>query len=630
MSSAPAAFKTLRQLTATFAAIAPRRLAEAALTMLALAVTEGVGLLLLVPLLQLVGVDANNGPLSGIAVGFSRIFHAAQIQPTLGSVLTVYVVACIGQSLLQRRHTVLADTLQQEVVATLRMRLHRAVACTRWVDFVRLRSSDLTHVLTDEVQRVGFGAYWLLDLAVAGLTSIVYIAFAFRLAPAITVFVTACGGVLALGTRGHIKLAERAGKSASEASGRLYAAISEHVSGMKLAISYGNQDHHTSAFERTVGDSMRAGTTATKSYAKLRQRLSASSAVVLAATVYLAYRVVGLPVGSLFVLLFLFARLVPRLTSIYEKVQLLAGALPAFRSVVDLERRCAGVAEPSMHLRPREVALRNRIQIDRVTFRYQENGGQTALEDLSLTIPAGATTAIVGRSGAGKSTAADLILGLLEPQTGRVLIDDLPLDRSAFAAWRMRVGYVPQDTFLFHDTIMANLLWAKPGASEREVWRALELAAAEDFVAALPRGLQTVVGDRGAMVSGGERQRIALARALLREPSVLLLDEATSSLDAENEGKIQSAIERLHQRMTIVIVTHRLSTIRNADRIHVLECGRLVQSGTWADLIASPGRFREFCRAQDIERTVDWSDFELGAVRRSTDLGSARQPPLAL
>ena len=152
---------------------------------------------------------------------------------------------------------------------------------------------------------------------------------------------------------------------------------------------------------------------------------------------------------------------------------------------------------------------------------------------------------------------------------------------------------MPQETLLFHDSVRANLLWANPGATEDDIWRALASAAADDFVRALPNGLETVLGDRGVLVSGGERQRLSLARALLRRPRILILDEATSSLDSENERRIQDAIDRLHEQITIVVITHRLSTIRNADWIHVLDHGRIVESGTWNSLLVSrEGRFR--------------------------------------
>jgi ATP-binding cassette subfamily C protein len=193
-------------------------------------------------------------------------------------------------------------------------------------------------------------------------------------------------------------------------------------------------------------------------------------------------------------------------------------------------------------------------------------------------------------------------MGLIAPKEGNILIDRKNFGPEGIRAWREQLGYVPQDTFLFNDTVKANLLWAKPDANEEEINQSLRFAAAEEFVHGLPKGVDTILGERGVLISGGERQRLALARALLRKPSLLILDEATSSLDSENEKRIQNAIERLHGQMTILIISHRLSTIRGADIIHVIEEGRLIESGTWDDLISKDnGRFLELCKAQGLE-----------------------------
>jgi ATP-binding cassette subfamily C protein len=190
-------------------------------------------------------------------------------------------------------------------------------------------------------------------------------------------------------------------------------------------------------------------------------------------------------------------------------------------------------------------------------------------------------------------------MGLLAPDEGRVLIDGQSLSGERLHGWRRSVGYVPQETFLFHDTILANLQWAKAGATESEIRRALESAAALDFVTDLPEGLDTVVGDRGARLSGGERQRIALARALLRNPTLLLLDEATSSLDSENERHIQEAVERLHGDITVVIIAHRLSTVRRADQVVLMDNGQVMETGTWHELLQRPdGRLRVLTAGQ--------------------------------
>jgi ATP-binding cassette subfamily C protein len=288
----------------------------------------------------------------------------------------------------------------------------------------------------------------------------------------------------------------------------------------------------------------------------------------------------------------------PRVTSLNEKVQAIAGELPALGAVDELTRQCAAAAEPPAA----DVAapdLTREIRLEGVSFTYEDDRALPAVEGLDLTIPSGRTTAIVGPSGSGKSTTVDLLLGLLTPQEGRILVDGTPLTPALIGAWRRQVGYVPQETLLFHATIRENLLWVRPDATDEEMSEALRLAAADGFVANLPRGLETVVGDRGVLLSGGERQRLSLARALLRRPRLLVLDEATSSLDSENEMRIQKAIDGLHTQVTMVIVAHRLSTIRSADFIYVLDHGRAVERGTWKELTSRrTGRFLDLYRAQ--------------------------------
>ncbi|GIQ63566.1 hypothetical protein PACILC2_21340 [Paenibacillus cisolokensis] len=201
------------------------------------------------------------------------------------------------------------------------------------------------------------------------------------------------------------------------------------------------------------------------------------------------------------------------------------------------------------------------------------------MRNVNLFIPANRMTAIVGKSGAGKSTLIDLLMGLIEPDSGRIEADGESYTGARAAALRRSVSYVAQDPYLFHATIRENLLLVAPGESEERLWEALRQAAADDFVRKLPDGLDTVIGDRGIRLSGGERQRIVLARALMRKPSVLVLDEATSALDAENEALIAETLERLKGSMTIIVIAHRFSTIRHADRVVVLERGEVVQQG---------------------------------------------------
>jgi ATP-binding cassette, subfamily C, bacterial len=221
---------------------------------------------------------------------------------------------------------------------------------------------------------------------------------------------------------------------------------------------------------------------------------------------------------------------------------------------------------------------------------------------------------LIGASGSGKTTLADIAAGLLCPDAGRVLVDGAPLGDAA-PAWRSRIGYVGQETFLIHDTIRANLLWARPDASEAQLRESLRRADAHRFVDALPGGLETVVGDRGACLSGGERQRLALARALLREPALLVLDEATSSLDGASERRVMQAVRALRGRLAILVVTHRLSLLRAGDLVHVLERGGVVESGRCDALLAANGRLAALLRAH----LVDLDDAAVAAPLAGAD-----------
>jgi ATP-binding cassette subfamily C protein len=217
-----------------------------------------------------------------------------------------------------------------------------------------------------------------------------------------------------------------------------------------------------------------------------------------------------------------------------------------------------------------------------VTIAY-ESRDTPALNQVSVTFPAKTTTAIMGASGAGKSTLADVVMGLLAPDQGEVRVDGIRLSDAERMRWRHSVAYVPQEVFLFHESIRNNLLWGNANATQNDMQRVLQMAAAE-FVFNLPQGLDTVVGDGGVRLSGGERQRIALARALLKHPSLLILDEATSALDVDNEARVRDAIEKLHGDLTMIIIGHRLPTLEHADQVIVLEAGRIVQQGSWQDI----------------------------------------------
>jgi ATP-binding cassette subfamily C protein len=253
--------------------------------------------------------------------------------------------------------------------------------------------------------------------------------------------------------------------------------------------------------------------------------------------------------------------------------------------VLAIEAECRAQAEPEAPVESGadRLALRREFRLEDVWFAYDGAAVDYVLRGVDLEIEAGTMTALVGPSGAGKSTIADLMNGLLTPARGRVVLDGQVLGSAAIQQWRRHVGYVGQETVLFHMTVRENLLWARPEASDAELRRAMELVSA-DFVYALPLGLETVVGDRGILLSSGQRQRIAVARALLRRPALLILDEATNALDVDNEARlldgIRAAMAEAGSGMTVLMIAHRASAIQRADRVFELQGGCVVRSGT--------------------------------------------------
>lgn len=571
------------EFTRNLISLMPRKVVLTLTLMVILSLNEAVSLLILVPLLGLVGLDVGQGSLGQIDVLVSGFFSYLGLQPTLVLVLILYVIVISVSALLTRYQTLQTSQIQYQFANHLRQRLYNAITNSNWLFFSRMKSSSLAHALTNEIDRISTGTGQFLTFISSIMILVVYIIFALELAGLFTGVIFAVGIVILLVLRRRASRSRTSGEDITTTTRDLYYSILQHLDGMKTIKSFGMQDENKKVFKKQSNQVAGNYLQAIRSYVDVKLLFDVGTVIVLALMVFILIEVVKLPTASLFLLIYLFVRMIPQFSTVQRAYQYFINMLPAFGNVSSLEEQFLGNSE-SEERDKWAVEFKESIELENVSFYYGDEDHFT-LDNLNLEISAGKTIALAGPSGAGKSTVADLVMGLISPDQGKVTVDGKPITHSSVASWRNRIGYVAQETFLFNETIRFNLKLARPDASEDDLKEAIRMAAADGFVGKLPEGMDTVIGDRGVRLSGGERQRLALARALLRKPSLLIMDEATSNLDSDNEEKILKAIDDIHGEITILMIAHRISTIKNADRIYLVNQGKIQESGSWDELL---------------------------------------------
>jgi ATP-binding cassette, subfamily B, bacterial MsbA len=393
------------------------------------------------------------------------------------------------------------------------------------------------------------------------------------------------------------KKLRRVSTATQEQIGSMAGMVSESLGGVRVAKTYAMEGYlkgrARDAFEQVRGLKLQAA----KARARLDPLLEIGAGIAVAAVLLLiGWRIgrgettIGDFTGFVTALL-LASQPVRAMGNLNAIVQEAIAALIRYYAIIDRKPQIAEKPDAGTL-----TVTKGELRFEDIFFRYRDDA--PALEGIDLTVPGGTTTALVGRSGSGKSTLLSLIPRLYDPTRGRVAIDGQDIRDVSIASLRASVSVVSQDVMLFDDTVRANIAFGRPGASDDDIVAAAIAAAAHDFVSALPEGYDTVVGPAGGRLSGGERQRVALARAFLKDAPILLLDEATSALDAESERLVQDALARLMKGRTTLVIAHRLSTVRDADQIVVMEAGRIVETGRHEALAASSGAYARLHRLQ--------------------------------
>ena len=544
----------------------PVRGALTVLAITAAALSEGFGIAALLPLIGLV-IDAEGA--GGALIPYVEwVFGLAGLEISLGGLLVVIVLAMGLKSLLMVLAMVQVGYTAAHVAMRLRLTLVRALLAARWTYFAGQRAGDLASAVSVEPTRAAAAYTAYCQVVSAAVQLLIYLA---------TLHLHLLGSLARRPGRrrlrhGRVEPVRRHGPSrgaeSDQASEVLHVAPAAGAGRHEAAEGDGARGSLGPVIEEDIHALNRAQRTTIISRSALTESHEIIRAFAVAGGLYAFLTILSQPVDGLLVLALLFVRTLQKASLIQDYYQNAAVNLPAFIFLRSTVAETEQAREPTLGgAAPR---LDSAISLRDVSFSY---GHGTVLNGVSMTLPAGAFVAVVGPSGAGKTTVADLIIGLLRPQQGEVWVDDVPMRDIDAEEWRGMIGYVPQETFLFHDTVMANVTLGEPGITRERVEAALRRAEAWAFVAALPDGMDTVVGERGARLSGGQRQRIAIARALIRDPALLILDEATTALDPETEDGIVTTVRRLAGRITVLSISHQPAMRRAADRVYRLDAG---------------------------------------------------------
>jgi ATP-binding cassette, subfamily B, bacterial PglK len=583
-----------------------RRLALCVLGSIVAAGLEIIGVLAVVPLMQLLtGAPTDSGLLGRVSDLFG--------DPPTNQLAVIIALVVFGAFVLKALFTLafrwwMAGFLSAQEAETSTAMLRRYLAAPYWVHLQR-HSQEFGRTLTQSVdqtyQLVVAGSITVMTEA-AAVVALAVVLLVMNPVPAVVavVYFAIAGFAFERIVRAP---ATRAGEVFQNASLNMHVTVMQTLQGIKEVKVRRTSAYFLDRFARERRRYARARRVSTflTDLPRYALELVFVGGVAVLTAVTLAQGNSATTLTTLALFLAAGFRMLPSLIRIVASLQMVRTGIPAVQLVLDDVRSTDLLDAPADDPREtRRTPLRHELVVDDVTYRYPSSDA-LVLDHVTLTVQAGTSVALVGSSGAGKTTLVDVILGLHQPEQGRVLVDGAPIDDD-LAAWQRSIGLVPQDVYLIDDTLRANIALGEPDdlIDEQRMAEAVRMAQLDEHVATLPQGLATTVGERGARMSGGQRQRLGMARALYRRPDVLVLDEATSSLDNETERRISDVIATLHGTMTVLVVAHRLSTVRSCDQVVLLEGGRVAAVGTFDEVCERSPSFAHLVRLGRLDPQV--------------------------
>ena len=557
----------------TIARMYPGRTVLSIFCLLFASVAEGVGLLLLLPVIGVVTGETGQGKgnnLFGVGEYLTQSLSYVGLSPTVGPLLIIIVLCIAFKSIFLLAARSQVGYTVAHVATDLRLTLLRSLLAAKWEFYVRQPVGGLANAVGSEAIR-GALAYQEGAKAVSFVIQVgVYAGVAFLVDWKATLGVLAVGAIVVFALNRLVRISHQAGKRQTQLLTSLMTRLTDSLQSVKPLKAMAREDlvgPLLGSDTRRLSKALRREVISTEALSAIQDL---AFAIVIAVGLYVALDGLKLPFNAVMVMVLVIAKLLTSLSKMqrdYQRMRSLDSAFWSLQATIEGANRDREAAPGGL-----TPLLEKSLRLDKVTFGYETT---QVLWDVSLSIPAGSFTAIVGPSGAGKTTIADLFTGLIRPQQGHVWIDDLLLEQVDLRQWRRMIGYVPQETFLLHDSVFLNVTLGDANLTEADAEEALRAAGAWDFVKALPMGIRSSVGERGAALSGGQRQRIAIARALVHRPKLLILDEVTSALDPDSEAAICRTLQGLRGQLTILAISHQPAIVQAADSVYRLERGHV-------------------------------------------------------
>ena len=551
------------------------RLVAVVFLMVAVALVDAVSVTLVVPLMNLATRNATTLPgiLDSIGAVIEDSLRLFGLAPSVATLLTLIVGLFVVQGLCRWWMSHLQGRMLARYELSLIHKIFEAYFSSSWGFFLSRRSGQLANTLCVETHRAFIAFQTVCEFLAAFLVAAFYVLVSLLISWQITVAGILLCSVASYLLKNFMGRAHSYGVDISRLNEELQAYSIDALVSAKLVKSSATEDKALDTVDAIARRRVHLRYLSNINAALIPSVYRPLAYAILALIMYLALVHLQIDFGVVLLFAYMFFRLSPYFSALQLDYHQAMVNIPAVHEIDRTLEAAASMREARGGIEIR--TLRQGILLDAVCFAYAD--GTPVLQNVSLEIRKGESLAVVGESGAGKTTLVDLLLGLFSPTGGQILVDGVPLSSYDKASWRRIIGYVSQDVFLFHDSIDANLKWMAPGATRDQVEAAARAADAHEFILSMPRGYDTVVGDRGVKLSGGQRQRLALARMILQKPDVIILDEPTSALDTEAEARVQEVLETISSGKTVIVISHRTSLLRHVDRLYKLEDGTMTE-----------------------------------------------------